>query len=271
MPKFSTQNDGRMMELTVNELIESGELEAYVCGVLPTKRCVEITQMVDQHIEVEEEVIRIENAYQTIARGVAPQLDGITMLENIRAYIKEHSQEHRVALWRQYLGWAAAILLFISAGFLYRSNTNLKEEIRGNVERNEFLDQELQQTEQLALDYQEALDFIKAPETVKVPLAGQAGFESSSAVAFHNPDLNITYIDIANLPAPPENMTYQLWSLTLNPLTPTDLGVLAYQEDAFAVENKFDTQAFGITLEPAGGSQGPTLERLYVLGALPTD
>ena len=32
------------------------------------------------------------------------------------------------------------------------------------------------------------------------------------------------------------------------------------------VENVNEAQAFGITLEPAGGSAGPTMEQLYTLG-----
>ena len=34
----------------------------------------------------------------------------------------------------------------------------------------------------------------------------------------------------------------------------------------FAVSNTGDAEAFGITLEPAGGSQSPTMEQLYALG-----
>jgi hypothetical protein len=38
----------------------------------------------------------------------------------------------------------------------------------------------------------------------------------------------------------------------------------------YVIENEFDTEAYGITLEPEGGSESPTLENLYVLGAVST-
>ena len=79
------------------------------------------------------------------------------------------------------------------------------------------------------------------------------------------------YIDASGLPTPPEGMVYQVWALKLEPvLTPTSIGLL----DSYAtsttkvikVENANEAQAFGITLEPAGGSAGPTMEQLYTLG-----
>ena len=67
-------------------------------------------------------------------------------------------------------------------------------------------------------------------------------------------------------------MAYQVWSLTLDPLTPTSVGLLEdFIDDdnkVFAFVNPNESQAFGITLEPAGGSEFPTLEQLYVLGII---
>ena len=67
-------------------------------------------------------------------------------------------------------------------------------------------------------------------------------------------------------------MVYQVWSLTLDPLTPTSMGLLEnFSEDEnkiFALENPNQSQAFGITLEPEGGSESPTMEQLYTLGVV---
>jgi hypothetical protein len=53
-------------------------------------------------------------------------------------------------------------------------------------------------------------------------------------------------------------------------LTPTNIGLLSdfssNTEKIFALEKTGDTEAFGITLEPAGGSKSPTMEQLYTLG-----
>ena len=72
------------------------------------------------------------------------------------------------------------------------------------------------------------------------------------------------------MPEPPEGMVYQVWALKLDPLTPTSIGLLENfdknDQKLFAVNNANEAQAFGITLEPKGGSLTPTMEQLYTLG-----
>jgi anti-sigma-K factor RskA len=79
------------------------------------------------------------------------------------------------------------------------------------------------------------------------------------------------YVDATGLPEPPQGMVYQVWSLKLKPaLTPTSIGLLDnFTQDnnrIFTVSNTSDAEAFGITLEPTGGSTTPTMEQLYTLG-----
>jgi hypothetical protein len=41
---------------------------------------------------------------------------------------------------------------------------------------------------------------------------------------------------------------------------------LSADNSFFKVNNNDGAEAFGITLEPAGGSKSPTLKKLYILG-----
>ncbi|SCY09363.1 Anti-sigma-K factor rskA [Nonlabens sp. Hel1_33_55] len=255
--------------MTVDELKNSGDLEAYVCGVLTREQSREISKQVKKSDELQNEVQNIEDAYFKLAAGISPSIDEVKIYENLRNYIKETEHGSDSSNWSQYLGWAAAILLFIGAGYFFHENTNLNEQLVDTERTNDILNTELDQLDDLNADYQEALAFIKDKNTIKVNLAGQGDFASSSAVAFHNPISDKTYVDVSGLPEAPENMTYQLWSLTLNPLSPTDLGVVSINEQKFVeFDNSFETQAFGITLENAGGSESPTLEKLYTLGVI---
>ena len=85
-------------------------------------------------------------------------------------------------------------------------------------------------------------------------------------------DQEVVYIDALGLPEPPEGKVYQVWSLTLDPLTPTSIGLLADfvndENKVFELQNPNKSQDFGITLEPAGGSETPTMEQLYTLGVV---
>jgi anti-sigma-K factor RskA len=85
---------------------------------------------------------------------------------------------------------------------------------------------------------------------------------------YWNKETEVVYIDAAGLPEPPKGMVYQVWALKLNPLTPTSIGLLEIliKTTAEFFCNNTDAEAFGITLEPAGGSLSPTMEQLYTLG-----
>ncbi len=255
--------------MDINEIKNSGDLEAYVCGALTRQESQSIALLIRQNPELEEEVIAIEAVYFKLAAGVAPAIDDIALYESIKNYIKENKAKAEQNHWSQYLGWAAAIVLLLGSSYLFFENSQLQDEVLAVERTNDILDSENDNLNTLNSDYQEALAFIKDKNTIKVNLAGQGNHAESNAIAFHNAERNVTYLDISGLPEAPANMTYQLWSLTLNPLTPTDLGIVsADRQSLIKFDNSNDTQAFGITLEDAGGSASPTLERLYTLGAI---
>ncbi len=119
---------------------------------------------------------------------------------------------------------------------------------------------------------EELLEVLRDRNVIKVPLPGQAVAPDAYATAWWDKTNNSTYIDAQNLPKPPPGMVYQVWSLKMQPLTPSSLGLLdQFEEDEnkiFELKNANLSEGFGITLEPEGGSETPTLERLYALGVV---
>ena len=95
---------------------------------------------------------------------------------------------------------------------------------------------------------------------------------ASFAKVYWNKADNTIYVDAEGLPDAPEGKVWQVWSLTLNPLTPTSLGTIddfnTDDNKIFTIANANESQAFGITLEPEGGSESPTMEQLYTLGVV---
>ena len=113
---------------------------------------------------------------------------------------------------------------------------------------------------------------IRDPKVTKVPLAGQQVAPDAYVNVFWDKENNKAYIDALGLPEPPQGMVYQVWSLKLDPLTPTSMGLLEdfsnNENKVFSFDNPNESQAFGITLEPAGGSETPTMDQLYTLGVV---
>ena len=115
------------------------------------------------------------------------------------------------------------------------------------------------------------MNIIRDAKNTIVTLGGQKVAPAASAKIYWNKETATFYVDASGLPQPPEGKVYQIWSLQLSPtLTPTSIGLLenfkGNTEKIFAVSGTKDAQAFGITLEPIGGSKSPTMDQLYTLG-----
>lgn len=261
--------------MTDQELIQSGDLEAYVCGVLSKERSVEISARLKGNKVLREEVEKIEQCYIKLAQGVAPAADEDLIFDRLIENLGSSGtakEKSGVAPW---LGWAAAIALLLVSGYLYTNlngsnalNENLNNQMTNVKQEKQFLESEIDDLESKNNSYEEAIAFIRDKNTVKVNLAGQGDFENTSAVAFYNAQRNVTYLDIADLPEAPDDKTYQLWSLTFDPLTPTSLGVIEKEDVLLKIDNANSSEGFGITLENAGGSATPNLDQLYTLGVI---
>ena len=118
----------------------------------------------------------------------------------------------------------------------------------------------------------ELFSTIRNKEVQVIDLAGQTVAPEAYAKVYWNKTESKVFIDAQGLPEPPDGMVYQVWSLTLDPLTPTSLGVLdeffTDENKIFSLVNANPSEAFGITLEPEGGSETPNLEQLYTLGTV---
>ena len=169
------------------------------------------------------------------------------------------------------MGWAAAIVLMAGIGYQYNQiQFTTNQVVKSNAIEKEKLEKDLKTLELKNAANETSLAVVRDTKNTVVALGGQAVAPESSAKVYWNQDTKVVYIDASGLPEPPEGMVYQVWALKLNPLTPTSIGLLekfdTNDQKLFAVNNADQAEAFGITLEPAGGSLTPTMEQLYALG-----
>lgn len=260
--------------MEAQEYIESGILELYVYGLLTEKENLEIAELAKNNKEVDDEIISIERAIVALSSSFAP-FHSVENFEKIKARLElKHGKVVELkpaSNWTQYVGWAAAVLLLLGFGYQTLELTKSKQVIskvgneKNKVEREyAFLDQQNKQTEK-------NLSIVRDIKNTGVTLGGQAVSPTSFAKVYWNKQTKTTYIDAAGLPAPPKGKVYQVWSLKLSPvLTPTSIGLLdnfeGNKQKIFAVSQTDSAEAFGITLEPAGGSLTPTMDQLYTLG-----
>lgn len=262
--------------MSTQEYIESGILELYVYGKLNELETEEVHKMAQQNSEIREEIVAIEKSLVLLTGSVAPLLS-VQHFETINQQIFEHKptvveikKEKPKSNISQYLSWAVAILLLLGGAYLYQQldinkktvltlksdKKKLKEEYTVLVSKNKI--------------NEDMLSLVRDKKNTIVALGGQEVAPEAYAKVYWNQEKHTVYVDAAGLPEPPAGMVYQVWALKLNPLTPLSIGLLDNFKDKsmliFPVDNVIEAEAFGITLEPDGGSTSPTLENLYTLG-----
>ena len=253
--------------------LESGILELYVFGTLSESETQEVAQMAEKYPEIQEEIISIEKAVISLSYSMAPYLSAANYDRIRETLIEKHGKvvemqpKSNIAL---FIGWAAAVILMIGIGWQYTQLDSAKNQIVTVETENDTLQKELIQTKLTQTQTESILAVVRDQNNTVVALGGQAVSPESNAKVYWNQATQTVYVDAAGLPEPPEGFVYQVWALKLDPLTPTSIGLLdnfkGNNSRMFAVNNATEAQAFGITLEPAGGSVSPTLEQLYTLG-----
>ncbi len=258
--------------------IDTGILELYVSGQLSEKENKEVYDKMLEHPEILQEVLEIESALMKLGEAVSPGLSAST-IQIIKERLNFNSDNGKVvnmpksrSNWFTYTGWAAAIL--VGAGLLWSINQNKQLEVQlsdANVEKS-YLETQIEDAKSDLAKTENLLSILRDRDIIAVPLGGQGNFENAYAKVYWNKADNSIYLDGQGLPDAPEGKVWQVWSLTLNPLTPTSLGTIdnfnTDDNKIFEIVNTNESQAFGITLEPTGGSETPTMEQLYTLGVV---
>ena len=262
----------------IEDYISSGILELYVYGALSESESREVTAMLREYPEVEKEVEEIEDALQKLATGIAPYnpeallaslKSKLTMRTPVKTINPESSPRTK---WVTYMGWAASLVLLIGLFFLFQQNSSLRKSLTEAETKNSIIEQQIADIREDAKNTSQILTAIRDNNISRIPLQGQDVAPDAYATVYWNDSDDTAYIDALGLPEPPRGKVYQVWSLTMQPLTPTSIGILDdFDEDGnkiFTLSNANESEAFGITLEPEGGSQSPTMEQLYVLGTV---
>lgn len=258
------------------EYIASGILELYVAGQLSEKENLEVHRYAETYPEIKLEIVAIEKAILALSKTAFSKQE--LSFEAIKDKIDLFTDGKLVEItkkqsnWSSYLGWAASIVLAIGLFWVYTQNNGLQSQIELVEKENVLLEQQITDSNTSLEKSRTLIRTIRDKNITVVPLGGQKIVPAAYAKAYWNKEEQKVLIDAQGLPEPIEGMVYQVWSLKLNPLTPTSLGTLegfsTDENKIFTLVNVNNSEAFGITLEPKGGSESPNLEQLYTLGAV---
>ena len=172
----------------------------------------------------------------------------------------------RASFWNSGLALAASLTLAVGASIYALSLRTELVAIRESAEISAAqatrLRDELAALRRDRVTLQHVLDVLKAPDTLRVGLKGQPGAPAATGQAFWSRSAGLMFT-ADGLPALPAGRVYQLWTITGT--TPTSAGTFepdrsgSVSHVASVPAGAPPPDAFGVTIEPAGGSATPTL------------
>ena len=122
--------------------------------------------------------------------------------------------------------------------------------------------------ERTAADSASRLAILAAPDAVPIPLAGQAVSPNAAGRVVFSPSRGVIFT-ATNLPPLPAGRVYQLWAVT----APAPVGIALVRPGDGGQADTITTlpagvapAAFALTIEPEGGSPGPT-GAMYLVGS----
>ncbi|PZF75000.1 anti-sigma factor [Taibaiella soli] len=286
--------------MDINEYISSGILEAYVLGALTEEERRDVEAKVTAHPELAVELEAIENAMQHFVEehAIAPpahlqnqiweaieaaqpaaastsNTETPTEPKGADVYTIAHQSPRQLHPWRWL--WAAAVIVLTGSllfnFYLMNERNALREE---QVAMRQEMDTMKQQHEALAAtmqQYSHEKEMMADPSMKSVVMHTMQEGHPMVATVYWSPNKGEGYVSIQKLPAPPTGMQYQLWVMKDN--KPVDMGMISNDVVAKSGMEKVQkpmtgtAQAFAITLEKAGGSPTPSMDKVYVMGKIP--
>ena len=169
----------------------------------------------------------------------------------------------RASRWVGWLAAAATIAAVVSGALAWNSraeNSRLREQLASAQERAAVLDGQVAALRASATHAQETAAVLRAADLGRVELAGQTSALNASGRILWSPTQGLVFV-ATNLPPLPPGRVYQLWVVADN--KPTSAGLVT--PDAAGHLTVINSQpvaahatTFAVTLEPEGGSTGPT-------------
>jgi len=270
----------------VKAYIESGILELYVLGQLSAQECNEVEAMAAKHAEIKAEILAIELAMESYAveNAITPSIDlenkilaqlSSTTTDKIEVESKivplyEGANDGKIKALRFALVACVALLVISVAALIsvYNKLNSAHDQIASlSTQRDQFAST-VSKLEFNKAGMENRIAMTETDEWATVKLAGVKNSPKAKMLVYWNKTNKNILINYAAMDLPKTDLAheYQLWALVDG--KPVSLGV--FGENAKEAVKQMETiekaQAFAVTIEPMGGSQNPTMEKMVVMG-----
>ncbi|MEY8848440.1 anti-sigma factor [Psychroserpens sp. XS_ASV72] len=246
-------------------IIEQGYLELYVLGELNESDTQQVEAALIAYPELKTMLDVIEANFEKLGFENAveprPSLKN-ELLNNLNnskiKQLKHTSNKSNI----KPLGIAASIaaLLLVGSVYLFLQWNTSKEQLKLVEDQNRELNIKI---DQLSKDFEESkalLSNINNPNTKKYVLLGNDLMPNAKVISYVNDEDKTVFINTTLLPELDEKQDYQMWADVNGEMI--NMGIIKTEEPLLAMNYIENSESLNITIEPAGGSDHPTVSNL---------
>lgn len=240
------------------KILEEGLLEKYLLDELNTSDRNSIEHALKNDSDLQKELYELEEGFEKIAfENAIPPPEAVK--NNLKKVIETSSVK---PLFNKPLLAAACVGLFflLSSIWMYSKWQNSRTEFESLQNQTTVLQERLNALEENYILTNTRLKTINGPQTIPLILHGNELVPNSRAVAYVNHENRMVVVNAQGLPKLPEDKTYQMWSDVDGEMI--DMGLLQTNEELITLKYIDKAESLNITIEPAGGNDHPTVEKL---------
>ena len=253
------------------KIIEEGLLEKYVLGSLTEQEAALVEKALDgdmelrqdlQALEAEFELIGFENAVEpaTHVRDELMAKMGLQSGTGDTTSKQSNSSSNFLQSGKLLIAASLAALFALGSFWLYVQWQSSLDDFKSLEQQTVELQQRLNNLESRYSATQERYVSISTPGVIPLYLQGNEISPQSSMIAYINHESKSVIVNTLGLEPLDSNKTYQLWADVDGEMI--NMGLLPQDEEYIPVRYIEKAESLNITIEPAGGSDHPTVKNL---------
>ncbi|WP_375580946.1 anti-sigma factor [Marivirga tractuosa] len=272
----------------IEAYISSGVIEAFVLGQLSEAETKELLQYAEEHEEVrkaldeaEETLFALgqegsitppEYSKNALFKDLGLEMNSDEDNSNEELIEEEIKKETKSFSIYPYLSAAASIVAVIGIVFsvyYYNQWQDTEAKLSNIIAQNQIMAQQYNVVKNQMEQYAENVEILRQPGIETVPMKGLDIAPEAQAFVHWNKKTNEVFLNAKKMPSNETENQYQLWAIVDG--NPVDMGVFDVAGDMTSLLKMKTTgkaSAFAVTLEPRGGSENPTMEKMYVIGQI---
>ncbi|WP_273567644.1 anti-sigma factor [Maribacter halichondriae] len=253
------------------QILEEGLLELYLLGELTPGDEAKIVDVLKSDADLRRIFGELESDFEHMAleNGMEPPSSVREALEkevsSPKVPVKTLSLPTEVkakapSKIRFLVAASLAALFALSSLWLYNNWQTADKNVRALEERSLDMEERLTTIEKNYNDTSNKLQKINDPNIVPLLLVGNEKLPEGRATAYVNHTTKEVFLNTKGLPAVENDKTYQLWADVDGVMI--DMGIVPTNQELIAMQYIDNAESLNITIEPAGGSDHPTVENL---------